>query len=154
MMISQANAKTLEQELAWFDAVLNLRFTHYFGAPETQQVTADVRSLTPPNVSDDQSPYAQIVRDYKMGFDERLIFILCLIPHLRPQALDIFFTQSQVTGRAYTEFGGWRGKAHSGFLPTAETAVFILAGQELNRRCEALQLFDEQHYLLKQTKIL
>lgn len=153
MMISQANAKTLEQELAWFDAVLNLRFTHYFGAPETQKVTADVRSLTPPDLRDDQSPYAQIVRDYAMGFDERLVFILCLIPHLRPQALDIFFTQSQVTGRAYTEFGGWRGKAHSGFLPTAETAVFILAGQELNRRFAALQLFDEQHYFLKQRLI-
>lgn len=153
MIISQANAKTLEQELAWFDAVLNLRFTHYFGSPETQQVTADVRSLNPPDLSDDQSPYAQIVRDYKMGFDERLIFILCLIPHLRPQALDIFFTQSQVTGRTYTEFGGWRGKAHSGFLPTAETAVFILAGQELNRRFDALQLFDETHYFLKQRLI-
>ena len=153
MIISQANAKTLEQELAWFDAVLNLRFTHYFGSPETQQATADVRSLNPPDLSDDQSPYAQIVRDYKMGFDERLIFILCLIPHLRPQALDIFFTQSQVTGRTYTEFGGWRGKAHSGFLPTAETAVFILAGQELNRRFDALQLFDETHYFLKQRLI-
>lgn len=153
MIISQANAKTLEQELAWFDAVLNLRFTHYFGALETQKVTADVRSVLPPDLRDDQSPYAQIVRDYAMGFDERLVFILCLIPHLRPQALDIFFTQSQVTGRAYTEFGGWRGKAHSGFLPTAETAAFILAGQELNRRFAALQLFDEQHYFLKQRLI-
>ncbi len=153
MMISQANAKTLEQELAWFDAVLNLRFTHYFGAPETQQATADVRSLMPPDLQNDASPYAEIVRTYTMGFDERLIFILCLIPHLRPQALDIFFTQSQVTGRTYTEFGGWRGKAHSGFLPTAETAVFILAGQELNRRFDALQLFDEQHYFLKQRLI-
>lgn len=153
MTISQANAKTLEQELAWFDAVLNLRFTHYFGAQETQQATADVRSLAPPNVNDDPSPYAQIMRDYAMGFDERLVFLLCLIPHLRPQALDIFFTQSQITGRTFTEFGGWRGKAHSGFLPTAETAVFILAGQELNRRFGVLQLFDDQHYFLKQRLI-
>ncbi|MEN0037329.1 MAG: ATP-binding protein [Cellvibrio sp.] len=153
MIISQANAKTLEQELAWFDAVLNLRFTHYFGSPDIQKETADIRTLTPPDLSKDESAYAQVIRDYEMGFDERLIFILCLIPHLRPQALDIFFTQSQVTGRTYTEFGGWRGKAHSGFLPTAETAVFILAGQELNRRFDALQLFDEQHYFLKQRLI-
>jgi AAA+ superfamily predicted ATPase len=153
MIISQANAKTLEQELSWFDAVLNLRFTHYFGSPEIQQVTADVRTLAAPNLTSDDSPYAQIVRDFAMGFEERLIFILCLIPHLRPQALDIFFTQSQVTGRSYTEFGGWRGKAHSGFLPTAETAVFILAGQDLQRRFAALQMFDEAHYFLKQRLI-
>lgn len=153
MIISQANAKTLEQELAWFDAVLNLRFTHYFGSPDIQNNTSDIRSLTPPDLSSNQSHYAQVIREYNMGFDERLVFILCLIPHLRPQALDIFFTQSQITGRTYTEFGGWRGKAHSGFLPTAETAVFILAGQELNRRFDVLQLFDEQHYFLKRRLI-
>ncbi|MDF3013919.1 MAG: family ATPase [Cellvibrio sp.] len=153
MIISQANAKSLERELAWFDAVLNLRFTHYFGSPETQQNTPDVGTLVAPDLSGDESPYAQIVREFAMGFDERLVFILCLIPHMRPQALDIFFTQSQITGRTYTEFGGWRGKAHSGFLPTAETAVFILAGQELHRRFDVLQLFDEQHYFLKQRLI-
>lgn len=150
MIISQANAKTLEQELVWFDTVLNWRVTQYFGSSGN---ASDIRSLTPPDLNSDQSSYAQVIREYSMGFDERLVFILCLIPHLRPQALDIFFTQSPVTGRPYAEFGGWRGKAHNGFLPTAETAVFILAGQELNRRFDALQLFDEQHYFLKQRLI-
>lgn len=149
MTISEANAKTLERELVWFSDLLNLRFTHYFCSPEAQAATADIRSLTPPELHADESEYARIVTQFAMGFDERLVFILCLIPHLRPQALDIFFTQSQVTGRTYTEFGGWRGKAHTGFLPTAETAVFILAGQDLNRRFSAQQLFDEQHYFTK-----
>lgn len=148
--ISQQNAKTLERELSWFAEVLNLRFTHYFGSPEIQAATADIRTLTPPELAADDSEYAQLVRRYEMGFDERLLFIVCLIPHVRPQALDIFFTQSQITGRSYTEFGGWRGKAHSGFLPSAETAVFLLAGQDLQRRFAALQLFDEHHYFFRQ----
>lgn len=147
--VSQQNAITLERELNWFANVLNLRFTHYFGSPEIQAATADIRSIAAPELVQDDSGYAQLVRRYEMGFDERLVFILCLIPHVRPQALDIFFTQSQITGRAYTEFGGWRGKAHNGFLPTAETAVFLLAGQDLERRFAALQLFDEHHYFLK-----
>ncbi|ACE85535.1 ATP-binding protein [Cellvibrio japonicus] len=147
--LSHANALALEQELAWFAAVLDLRFTHYFGSPDTQASTPDIRTLAPPDLSADNSGYARILHEHQFGFDERLVLILCLIPHLRPQALDIFFTQSQVTGRTYTEFGGWRGKAHNGFLPTAETAVFLLAGQDLQRRFSALQLFDEQHALLK-----
>lgn len=146
--VSQKNAAMLERELHWFAEVLNLRFTHYFGAPEIQASTADIRTLAPPDLAHDDSEYARLVRHHEMGFDERLVFILCLIPHVRPQALDIFFTHSQITGRAYTEFGGWRGKAHSGFLPTAETAVFLLAGQDLALRFAALQLFDEQHYFL------
>lgn len=147
--ISHNNAIALEQELSWFAAVLDLRFSHYFGSPETQTNTSDIRTLSPPEFSDASSGYAQIVHENQFGFDERLLLILCLIPHIRPQALDIFFTQSQVTGRIYTEFGGWKGKAHNGFLPTAETAVFLLAGQDLQRRFEALQLFDDQHPFLK-----
>ncbi|WP_039918533.1 ATP-binding protein [Cellvibrio mixtus] len=148
--VSQQNAATLERELNWFADVLNLRFTHYFGSPDIQATTADIRTISPPDLANDNSEYAQLVRRYAMEFDARLLFILCLIPHVRPQALDIFFTQSQITGRSYTEFGGWRGKAHSGFLPSAETAVFLLAGQDLERRFAALQLFDEHHYFFKQ----
>ncbi len=148
--VSQQNAATLEHELNWFAEVLNLRFTHYFGSPDIQAATADIRTIFPPDLGNDNSEYAQLIRRYAMEFDERLLFILCLIPHVRPQALDIFFTQSQITGRSYTEFGGWRGKAHSGFLPSAETAVFLLAGQDLERRFAALQLFDEHHYFFKQ----
>ncbi len=148
--VSQQNAATLEHELNWFAEVLNLRFTHYFGSPDIQAATADIRTIFPPDLANDNSEYAQLIRRYAMEFDERLLFILCLIPHVRPQALDIFFTQSQITGRSYTEFGGWRGKAHSGFLPSAETAVFLLAGQDLERRFAALQLFDEHHYFFKQ----
>jgi hypothetical protein len=127
---------------------LNLRFTSYFGHEE-QQAASDIRALTPPDLTADESEYAAIVREFAMGFDERLVFTLCLIPHVRPQALDIFLSQSPTTNRPYTEFGGWRGKTHSGFLPTAETAAFLLAGQDLMRRFEALELFDDKHYFTK-----
>ena len=33
----------------------------------------------------------------------------------------------------YTEFGGWKGLSHGGFLPTGETAVFLLAGDRVER---------------------
>jgi hypothetical protein len=144
---SHLNALALVKELDWFEQVLAQRLANYFatGAADSSELGA----LAPPDLSTDSSTYAQIIRDYAMGFSERVVFILCLIPHLRPQALDMFFIENKATGRPYTEFGGWRGKSHSGFLPTAETAVFLLAGQDLAGRFAALQLFDEQHYFLK-----
>jgi ATPase family associated with various cellular activities (AAA) len=152
MKISQANAITLERELTWFSAVLDKRMDGYFN-PNEHTSALDIYELTPPDLVDDQSEYAQVVKTFAMGFAERIVFILCLIPHVRPNALDIFFSQSAVTGRAYTEFGGVKSKAHTGFLPSAETAVFILAGADLHQRFVVQQLFDDQHYFTKKRLI-
>lgn len=147
--ISRANAAVLEREFAWFERVLNQRISHYFAATEAKTDIPSIDSLSTPDLSGDDSEYAHLLQQYQLGFDERLLLLLCLLPHLRPQALDIFFTQNQITGRSYTEFGGLRGKAHSGFLPTAQTAVFVLAGDDLRRRFEVLQLLDDQHPIIK-----
>jgi hypothetical protein len=58
--------------------------------------------------------------------------------YIRPQALDIFFAKNKDFDRQYTEFGGWKGRSHRGFLPTGETASFIIAGEDITnmvRRC-------------------
>jgi hypothetical protein len=81
-----------------------------------------------------------------MTFDERIVLILALAPHLRPQALDSLLVPNSNLGRGFAEFGGWKGKAHGGFLPSCETAVFILAGTDLERRFELARVFAEDHF--------
>ncbi|NBQ67872.1 MAG: ATP-binding protein [Nitrosomonadaceae bacterium] len=146
-MESSANAAALEKEIAWFKAVLAARCDIYFcreGAIE------DIHQLPPPDLAAEQSEYAQLVRECAMGFDERLVIILALLPHIQPHVLDTFLLSNQETARGFTEFGGWKGKGHSGFLPTCETAVFILAGDDLAKRFDVMRLFQPDHYLSKQ----
>jgi hypothetical protein len=78
-----------------------------------------------------------------------LVLILAVIPHVRPQALDCLFIRNQNLDRGYTEFGGQVGKHHSGFLPTCETAAFIVAGDDLNKRFELIGLLDHHHSFSK-----
>ncbi len=139
---AQANAVTLEAELDWFDRVLQTSIKLYF---EQGSEYADIRELHPPDLATDNSDYAQLVRQHELGFDERIVLILAMIPHLRPQLLDLMYVRNKNFDRGYTEFGGWSGKYHGGFLPTGETAVFILARQDLARRFEVLRLFDNDH---------
>ena len=40
-------------------------------------------------------------------FDEWMVLMLALMPHLSPQVLDIFFVHNKNFDRPYTEFGGW-----------------------------------------------
>lgn len=141
------NAAILEQEISWFQKVLAARFDIYFNR---ETAIDDIQQINPPDIGSDQSEYARIVTAYKMGFDERLVVILTLLPHLQPHVLDTFLLNNKDTARGYTEFGGWKGKNHSGFLPTGETAVFILAGSDLARRFQVTRLFHADHFFSKQ----
>jgi hypothetical protein len=140
----RVSAATLERELAWFNAVLQTRISLHFGQPSEHTGIADI---VPPELADDGSPYAQLVHEHGMGFDERLVLMLALAPHLRPALLDTLFVRNKNLDRAFTEFGGCKGQAHGGFLPTCETAAFLLAGEDLGARLAVLRLFDETHWL-------
>lgn len=100
----------------------------------------------PPDLSSDTSIYSDFVRYYNMSVSERILLILALIPYLQPHLLDIFFSLKKSTGRGYTEFGGVKGAQHGGFIPTIETALFILAGNNLGERFRLYKLFEPDHF--------
>ncbi|PIQ50086.1 MAG: hypothetical protein COW03_01700 [Cytophagales bacterium CG12_big_fil_rev_8_21_14_0_65_40_12] len=138
MMLNNENIEALQKELVWFEHVLNQRFQAYFNQPE-------IDLIQPPNLDEDPSAYAKLVRQNGFNTDERLILMLTLAPHLKPQVLDLFFIKNVPYDREFTEFGGYLGKYHKGFLPTAETALFIVALNDLSKRVEAQAYFDLNH---------
>lgn len=142
LSMSQANAASLEAELDWFTQVVETRFRLHFGQ-ECEH--GDVREHAPPDLRNDESEYARLVKECGTGFDERLVLILALAPHIRPQALDTFFVSNKNFDRAFTEFGGVKGKVHGGFLPTCETASFILHGNDLGGRFGFISLLEDDH---------
>ena len=133
---------TLENEVAWFSRVLDVRIRLYF---EQECEVASIFEIAPPLLDGDDSEYATLIKENGFSFDERLIMILALIPQLRPQALDTLLINNATTGRGYAEFGGWKGTIHGGFLPTCETAAFLLAGDDIYKRIEVMRYFDESH---------
>ena len=141
-----ANAKSLELELDWFSHVLEARLRLYFDRDGAQ---GDITTLTPPDLAPHESPYGNFVEHYELGFEERLITALCLIPHVRPQLLDPLLIKNAELDRAFTEFGGAQGRSHGGFLPTGETALFLIAGDDLGERLQALPLLGATHFFSK-----
>lgn len=136
------NARDLEAELAWFARVLDTRFRLYFGQ---EAEAGDVFEIAPPDFGESVSAYAEFLRQAQPSFAERLALVLALVPHVRPQLLDVFFTRNQTFDRRFTEFGGPRDGAEGAFLPTGETLAFILAGNDLGIRFALQALFEPQH---------
>lgn len=84
--------------------------------------------------------------DEQVSYEEKLVVMLALMPHLYPQALDIFFVNNKNFDRPYTEFGGWKGLSHGGFLPTGETVAFMLVGENADMRSSVVRLFEKEHW--------
>ncbi|HNH81963.1 MAG TPA: ATP-binding protein, partial [Acidobacteriota bacterium] len=139
-----ANAQCIQAEIAWFREFLEQRLLLHAEEKSNGDLLAE---LPPPALIESQSPYAETIQRFEMGAAERLVLILALIPHVKPGTLDPFFIQNQSVQRRFTEFGGLLGMAHGGFLPTAETAMFLLAGDNIHIRLKYHHLFHHEHFL-------
>ena len=137
---------SLRKQFEWLSEVLETRLKLYFGGECSYSRIEDVKS---PDLSADQSPHGMFVRKYGMTDAERIVLLIALAPYLRPQALDHFFIRNRVYDRAYSEFGGVAGTQHAGFIPTAETVIFVLAGDDMAARTRYLSLFDEKHFFYR-----
>ena len=78
---------------------------------------------------------------------ESIILGLALAPHFAPRILDLFLVENKVFKRPYTEFGGRTGSGYTGFVPTAETAMFVLTAGNAGKRIEMMPYFRPQHWL-------
>lgn len=78
--------------------------------------------------------------------NERFILTLTLLPHIKPH----FFDDLLPPKGNHPQIGGIRGKQHRGFLPTGETALWLLAGDDLENRFEVQQLFSPAHFFAKE----
>ncbi|MBS1510475.1 MAG: ATP-binding protein [Bacteroidetes bacterium] len=151
-----ANAICLAQEINWFAAQVNRRLQLHFAAYNSngkelhmhQHNQAPMEFTPPPDLAADQSVYAELVNYYQLTSAERLLLMLALVPHLQPHLLDVFFSTNKQNGRGYTEFGGIKANRHSGFIPTIETALFILAGNDLSKRFNVYRIFEPDHIFL------
>ena len=133
------NARDLEFELDWFVRVLDARFKAYFEPAAGLADARAVASIAPPEFGDSGSAWAGFLRQHRPDFAERIALLLGLVPHLRPQLLDIFHTRNTTFDRKFTEFGGVRD-ALGDFTPTGDTLAFIVAGNDLQARLALLPL--------------
>ena len=136
----------MQTHINWFGRVKDVAIQLYF---RQGCEYASVEEVTPPKDGWLEGMTGQ--RD--ISFNDRVIILLALMPHVCPQMLDIFFVQNKDFDRQYTEFGGWKGLSHGGFLPTGETASFLIAGEDVEKRKSVFRLLQRDHWLYTQNVV-
>lgn len=130
----------MREHIEWFEAVLHVTIGVYFHQQGFENASVGQLRLPSSKWLEEATKHSDIT------FEERVIVMLALMPHIKPQALDTFFLQNGALDRQFTQFGGWKGLSHGGFLPTGETAVFIIAGDDPIKRCEVVRMFQRDHW--------
>ncbi len=131
----------LSRDLEWFREVLATRLKLYWDHECEYQ---DILEVKPPPVQGSSS-YASLLKRLDLTFEERLVLVLGLIPHVQPQLLDQFLIKNSTYDKEFTEFGGAVENPHKGFLPTGETCLFVLAGEDVQKRLQYHYLFNQDH---------
>lgn len=142
----EENAWVLTREFEWLNVILLTRIALYFGHDTPYKSVEDVPV---PDLNLVDGPYAEFVREHGLNRAERLALILSLVPHLKPELLDILCTKNKEYDRRFSEFGGLFLDGHSGMIPTAETVMFVLAGDDLSQRLHFHYLLHEEHRFFK-----
>ncbi|MGN6532848.1 MAG: ATP-binding protein [Ginsengibacter sp.] len=82
--------------------------------------------------------------------EEWLIILIALVPHITSNFFESIIQKFLPNGGDFTELGGVKGTNYRGMIPTGETALFILAGNDIARRLDIMKYFSSDHFFYKE----
>ena len=136
------NSNSLSAALNYLQSVINRRF-------EISPEQADNDKLPVDTLIDDHSPFAGFIKTHNPDRAEYMILLLAIAPHIQPDFFNQIISRHLPDGGDLPEFGGVRGNNHRGVLPTGETAQFIIAGNNLEKRLVVQRLLSGEHWFSK-----
>ncbi len=133
------NAAHLEKDLKWLTAILENCIGSFINH---KQHTA---RLSPPAFKPPVSIYQQFIKSFELNTEERIILLLALLPYVSPYLIENVLIKFGIENKQIPEIGGIKGSTHGGVIPTGETALFLLAGNDLQKRLECSLYFSPMH---------
>jgi hypothetical protein len=141
-----SNAANLAHSLEYLEQVVRARLALHFAEPPA----AEPVTFPALGYYDDTSTFGDFVKARQPTFEEYVILLLTLAPHIQPNFLERVIKQALPNAGDFPELGGTRDKESRGFLPTGETALFLLAGDDLERRFEVQRLLTADHWFTRE----
>jgi hypothetical protein len=130
-------------ELIYLEQLIKYRLNNYFpsGNEEAEPMM--------PTLDQWHYPLADFVHRNKLNVHEATLLLVALAPHVKPDLFDGAIEGKLNDNGNFPKIGGVRGKNSRTFLPTGETLLFLLAGEQLAQRMQVQQLFGSQHMFAK-----
>lgn len=137
-----ASASSIQQALSWLSEYVGGRLEHLLlGSP-----ASDPRPL---ELMQNDRGLGDLVEQLQPTLEEFVIILLALVPHLEPDLIDHVVARLFPEGNDVTALGGIRTTTTRTFLPSGQTAVFILAGRDVEARLNVQRMLSAHGRLVK-----
>lgn len=144
--IENNNITNLKEEISWLNYCISKRIDITQGDDTSSE---DIGDLLPPQLTSENSSYGEFVNKHNLNSEERLVLILSLAVQLRPNILDVFAESAELLRQARI----CKSESGTTLLPTADTALFILAGDNMEKRIAAHAIFEVDHLFYRDSVI-
>ena|ERR1041385_6414037 len=169
-MMEKTTAAVLQAEIEWLKNIIVRRLNIALDKPYTDNGNAErkkhshVDDLLPPVLDDDESEYAALVKSRDLSVENRLLLIMGIVHHVLPAFYDRLIIAHPDYAAAqkepvryktrFNELGGISSDNFRGFIPTGLTWLYLLAGDNLERRIELMTTMNKNNPLLADKIIL
>ncbi|MCF0184909.1 MAG: ATP-binding protein [Bacteroidaceae bacterium] len=134
------NTNFIQNELDWLATLITHRLKCYFGQ---EQNPSDIKEIVPQPLSPGQGSYCDFLMQHGFQFEDRVCLILSFVPYLKPQLMDCFGIKNSDTSQRFVEFGCEDWEQGKMLLPTLETVMFVLAGNDVGERMRLAACFTQ-----------
>lgn len=129
------NEQTLTNSFQFLKQVIYNRLQSHF--KRTEETFPAIQ------IEDDGNELNSFVIGNQLNVEEYIILLTALVSHVQVAFFENIILEFLPQGGDFPEFGGVRGSNHRGLLPTGETAQFILAGTDIEKRLQLQQLITD-----------
>jgi hypothetical protein len=125
---------SIVKEFEWLQSILK-NFSSSYERNGTLQPSW--KEITPPEIQPNASSYGRLIADHQLSTEERLVLILGLMPHLRSDMLQYLLFENNRARLVKTR--------SNNVLPSGETALLLLAGDDIHKKIDYQRFFDTSH---------
>lgn len=136
----QAPKIALQHALSYLSEIIKGRLNNFFNGRN------NALRFSLPSPNGERSPLESFVKQHELNPEEYLVLLIALAPHIQSDFFDQVIQENLPQAGDFPQIGGVRGKQFRGFLPTGETALFLLAGSDIEERFKIQNLFSEDHF--------
>lgn len=131
----------LTNAIKYLEDIVHLRLKHHFDQSTETEIEFPIFEF-----KDTGEPFFQFIMLFELDVEEFIVLMLSIVPHLQPGFFENIMKTYMPNGGEFPEFGGYKTAEMRHLIPTGQTAIFTLAGTDLSKRLEVLEIFDDEHF--------
>ncbi len=151
MALAKSSTSDIETDLIWLENLIQYQLGN--ASEELKDRIENKGEILPPVLSENGF-YSNNVCAWNLNAIERGLVVIGLALYFKPRIFDPILKAAKDFNYTETRLGGIIGTAQTPFIPTGETAIFLLTNGSVEERMLVLNCLNPEHWLFEKGILL